>query len=378
MAIAARLFFPVVLCAMSGCPHTPRALVGCGVSQPAAGVADPAGLTLQLDYSGAEALVAALERDSLDGAQVDSLLRVRGVRAMVDNVTRFVPGLGVPQFRSEIEKFVRRKRPSDYPAFQLADAWRERSRIADMTSAIRTNEGGIRREVLSLLERYRPDTGPLAIGVYFVAGGVSDGFVFENDPAFYINLARAGGDCREVALNIAHEAYHVLQTAAQRRSGTLTSWVTDTTTSPVDRVLAGTLLEGTANFVADPARLAADSSSLRSARDRFRRNAEPERIAENFAVFDAVVRGLREGTLSWQEASARGFMNSPRDETRFYFVGYEMAQAIERYCGPECIGKLFGRPPVEFFRQYIALYRAHPEIRWHFAPMTMTFILSEM
>src|SRR5215213_3770013 len=45
-------------------------------------------ITLAFDYAGAEAVIGALERDSLTTADVDSLLRVRGVRAMVDNVTR--------------------------------------------------------------------------------------------------------------------------------------------------------------------------------------------------------------------------------------------------------------------------------------------------
>lgn len=54
-------------------------------------------VTLQLDYGGAEALMAALHRDSLADADVDSLLRVPGVRAMVSNITRFVPEVGDAQ-----------------------------------------------------------------------------------------------------------------------------------------------------------------------------------------------------------------------------------------------------------------------------------------
>ena len=48
-------------------------------------------VTMRMDYAGAEALLGALGRDSLPDADVDDLLRVHGVRAMVDNVTRFIP-----------------------------------------------------------------------------------------------------------------------------------------------------------------------------------------------------------------------------------------------------------------------------------------------
>jgi hypothetical protein len=364
----------LLLCALSGCGTSRHPVSGCGTSPSAASGPEPGPVTLHLDYAGAEATLRALEQDSLSDAEVDALLRIHGVRATVDNVTRFIPRLGIPEFRSEIRHFVRRKRAGEHEEFQFSSVWRERSRVRDLITALRADGSEIVRETLSLLEPYRPDTGPLPIQVYFVAGGVSDGFVFEGDPSFYINLARAGGDCREVVLNIMHEAYHVMQTAAQRRSGTLTAWVTDDTMPPVERVLAGTLLEGTANFVADPARLTAGAGSLRTARDRYRRSAEPARIAENFAIFDTVVQGLREGTITWPEASERGFTRSPENEDRFYFVGYEMAKAIERYCGPECIGRLFEEPPVEFFRRYISLYREHPEIRGRFSRETENLI----
>lgn len=67
---------------------------------------------------------------------------------------------------------------------------------------------------------------------------------------------------------------------------------------------------------------------------------------------------------------------SRRYDARFYFVGYEMAKAIERHCGTACILRLFEQPAVEFFRQYISVYREHPEIRWRFAPETESYLMS--
>jgi hypothetical protein len=171
---------------------------------------------------------------------------------MVDNVTRFVPRVGAPEFRTEVRAFAPAKSGGahdDY--FQLDHAWKERSRIRALIDSIRANERAMVRGMLGRIEPYRPETGPLAISVYFVAGGVSDGFAFEND-SFYANLARAGGDYNGVIENAVHEAYHVLQIAAQRRAGRNPAWVSDESVPPVDRLLTGTLVEGTANYVADP------------------------------------------------------------------------------------------------------------------------------
>lgn len=86
---------------------------------------------------------------------------------------------------------------------------------------------------------------------------------------------------------------------------------------------------------------------------------------EHFALFDTVLGELLAGRINWAEAYRGGF---PRDnDDRFYFVGYEMAKALERHRGRGCIGEHFGKPPVEFFRRCVALYRKHPDIRWRFS-----------
>ena len=377
MKTARRLLFALLPCLVGGCGTSRPALVECERPVHAAAVSGTSAATLRLDYAGADAIVRALERDSLSGAEVDALLRIHGVRAMVDNVTRFVPGVGVPEFRSEIQAFVRRKRAGEHREFQLTDVWRERSRVRELIGAIQAQESRIEREALALLEPYALDTGPLAMTVYFTAGGVSDGFVFDHgaEPAFYANLARADGDLAAVVGNLAHESYHVMQKAAQRRAG-LQAVADSSEALPVgERLLAVTLAEGLANYVVDPtcspdARAEGSPQSL----ERYARNAQPARIAENFALFDRVLADLRAGRVDWEEAYDRGFSGS--NDARFYFVGYQMAKAIERRCGTGCIPRLFTQPPIEFFRQYIALYREHPEIRGRFAPETESYLLS--
>jgi hypothetical protein len=332
----------------------------------------------RLDYAGAEKLIAALKRGPLSDADVDSLLRVAGIRAMVRNVTRFVPSTGLREFRQGIKTFSRnQRRTASTRFFELTNVWDRREQTLLLIRQLRSREGTLMRDALVRLEPYRPDTGPLDISVYFVAGGVSDGFVFDDDtrPEFYINLTRATDDLDAVVDNIAHEAFHVMQKAAQRRVPGLALYAdsSEALVLPM-RLLTVTLAEGTATFVVDPLRSTSKGAYVEQFRQRYRRNTQPARIAENFALFDRVLSDLRANRLSWNEAYLRGFTGD--NDARFYFVGYEMARAIERRCGRNCVGRLFAQPPIDFFRQYIALYKRYPDIAARFSAETESFIAS--
>jgi hypothetical protein len=363
-------FSPVA--AMAAC----FVVIGCSTARVEARQESP--ISMRFDYAAAETLVAALERDSLSDAAVDSLLLVPGIRAVVDNVTRFRPLLGVPQFRDEIMGFVRTKQAGSVGApFQLTGVLRAKDDIRMLVSRLRANERAITDGVVAQLKRYQPPTGAMSIMVYVVAGGVSDGFYFDDqrEPTYYVNLARVSGDLNGVVADMAHETYHVLQKTAQRRVPSLIKYSDSTSTLPLpERLLNEMLSEGTAQFVVDPTRSDQTGPYLDRSRAQYARNAQPARIAENFAAFDSVLRDVIAGRLDWNQAYQAGFSGSV--DSRFYFVGYEMAKAIDRYCGHTCIGALFGKPPVEFFRQYISLYKAHPEITARFAPDTETFIMN--
>lgn len=103
----------LVAIALLGCAQGGKP-VPCRV--PAAAPAPrPSEVTLQIDYAGAEAMVAALERESLSDAEVDSLLKIQGVSMMVDNVVQLVPGVGheAHQLRICAENSSRAEGPTD-------------------------------------------------------------------------------------------------------------------------------------------------------------------------------------------------------------------------------------------------------------------------
>lgn len=327
--------------------------------EPDRAVAVPDTLRLAFDYAGVDALTSALERDSLGDADVDSLLRVHGVRAMVDNVTRYIPGVGEPEFRRAVQSYARTRRRSDLDRyFGLHDVWRARRDMRALVERLRSKEGEIQRRLLVQLGPYQPNTGPVVAGAYFVAGGVSTGFAPDDASGrLYANLARAGDDYDGVVGNLAHEAYHVMQKAAQRRAG-LGALADSVESLPLpERLLATTLAEGTAQYITE----ARDGRPPRAAR-----------VREHFAVFDTVLAALRDGSLTWERAYARGFTSE--EQERFYVLGQEMTRAIERHCGRACVARMFERHPAEFFREYVRLHREHPDVVGRFSPATESFI----
>jgi hypothetical protein len=179
-------------------------------------------VTVQFDYAGAEALLDAVERTSLTDPKMTKLLEVRGLRAMVDNVTRYFGTYDRNKFQIELRSFVQTRESVRSP-FGLGQVFRTRQQVRSLIASLKENEAAIIREMLKRLEPYRPNTGPLAAKIYFVAGGNSDGFVLDGDdePAFFVALDKASGDLAGVQQNMTHELYHVMQKSAARRVPTL-------------------------------------------------------------------------------------------------------------------------------------------------------------
>src|SRR3954471_12344328 len=73
---------------------------------PSAAAAKPDRIDIRMDYRGAEALLAALDRSTITDAEIDRLLAVRGLGAMVDNTTKYVPTDTREVFGAAIKEFV--------------------------------------------------------------------------------------------------------------------------------------------------------------------------------------------------------------------------------------------------------------------------------
>lgn len=314
-------------------------------------------VSLRMDYEATEALLAVLQATSITDAEIDRLLKIRGVAATVDNTTKYFPQSTRDVFRAAIKEYVATRKESQG---EFGLRWTAKY----SGDAVKAMEGlkaepDLLAQITGPINRYRPDSGPLPVTVYCVICGVSDGFVLDGDPepAFFMAIDRSQGDVQGIKLNMVHELYHVAQRAARARVPGLAARVFDEKTAPPPvRLLSIVLEEGTANFVADATKMQGSGPYLEMWRSKFVKNAPQEKITANFALFDKTLAGLHDGSLAWDKAYQEGFAG----EGPLYFVGYEMAKAIERKHGPARIGPYFQEHPAQFFRDYIALTADKP------------------
>jgi uncharacterized protein (DUF779 family) len=332
-------------------------------------------ISVRIDYQAAEAMLAAMEKTSITEAEIDRLMALPGLLAMVDNTTKYIPESTRQAFRTALRQYVETRNPT-VGRFALK---RVEANAADARKAMAAMKAdpNLIEKVLAPLNRYRPDTGPLSVTVYCVVGGASDGFVPDNypEPAFFMAMEVSKGDVDGVRLNMTHELYHVAQRAARARVPGLSARVFDLATAPSPvRLLTVVLEEGTANYVADATKMPGDGPYIQLWRDQYLKNAEPKKIVDNFAVVDRLVAGLTGGSMTWEEAQKvvfTGYGPPP------YFVGYEMAKAIDARWGPRRIGGYFQQHPAAFFQDYVALYRTHgAAVPARFAPATEAYLAS--
>jgi hypothetical protein len=316
---------------------------------------------VEFDYSAAELIADAIGRPALSEAEAGALLQNRGIAAMVAKTIVFSPKSTPQGFVADMQSFVATHR---YPTGDFALDWvyKYRAQIKTLVSEIRADEDSIRHRITARLTRYSPRTGPATVRVYFVAGGLSDGFVLDDDPelALFVALEKASGDKNGVEQNLTHELYHVLQKLSAARTPAAAKFAAKLESQPpLQRLLATTLWEGTANLAADARATRGKGPYVSMWRNRYLRNLTPERIRENFRLFDSVLIDLDQGRTDWTSAYSMGFAG---EDSRFYFVGMEMARTLGSRQGAAYFEELFVRPPTRFFRDYFKGCDAEPSL----------------
>jgi hypothetical protein len=322
-------------------------------------VASP--IRLEFDYSAAERMVDAVARKTLSEADAAALLENRGIAAMVKKTGVFSPASTPQVFVADMQAYVatKRKAKSD---FAIDWVYKQRRQVRGLVRGLRANEEAMRSRTVERLLPYAPLTGPVTIKVFFVAGGMSDGFVLDDDPelALFVALDKASGDRDGVEQNVAHEIYHALQKASVAQTPAAVNFAKTVSSQPaLQQLLATTLWEGTANLAADARTTRGHGPYASMWRKRYVRNLTPERRRENFQLFDSVLAGLDQGRTDWKSTYRAGFTG---EDSRFYFVGMEMAGALSSARGHGYFEELFVRPPTTFFRDYFALCDADPSL----------------
>ena len=314
---------------------------------------------VSFDYSAATVLLDTLVSNSLTQEQVSAVIGNHGVAATIRKMQVFFPP-GNPQgydaseagFKQALRDAVTRQ-PGSPGAFKLSNARAQRAQIEGLLEQIHRRENAIKTRMSTVLGRYAPAGTPARVTVNFVVGGSSDGFVIDDDPVpeLFVALDKAEGDADGLEYNIEHELYHVLQKASGMRSNAYAQFVRRFEDEPpLEKLMATTLWEGSATFVVDPRAFPGKGPYISMWRSRYAANESPQRRRDDFALFDELVSDLVSGATNWQAAYTKGF-----SDERIYHVGREMTRALVAARGPRYVDELFTRPPVQFFRDYIAL-----------------------
>lgn len=330
-------------------------------------------LSIRLNDEAVPAMIAAYGRTSITDLDLDTLLALRGVQAAVDNTTRFAPESDRAAFRTSLRQWVETRNPT-VGRFGLRSSAANTAAAKAAREALMLGRDGLQRELVDTLAPYWPVSSPLEVTVYLVMAGASDGFILDDDrPEAFVAIDRSQGDPLGVQVNMTHELFHVGQKLARNRVPGLSERVGDraTTSAPI-RLLTSVLDEGTANYVADPTRMTGNGPYFAMWRERFVRNAAPDRLAGNFALFDQIARRLVTGSATWDQAYAEGFSGS--NDAKLYFVGYQMAKTLDSAAGPNTIIGAFGCHPAAFFQSYVASSRAGNGPR--FSPETENWLLT--
>ncbi|MEO6225163.1 MAG: DUF5700 domain-containing putative Zn-dependent protease [Sphingomicrobium sp.] len=333
-------------------------------------------LSLQMNYQAADALLDSLAKRKINDDQIAGLLQIKSVRTMVDNTTKYVPSHTHALFADAMKEYVRTRKSTIGPAFRLGESADQAPQIRSLITRLK-NDRRLRLEITRPLVRYLPPIPPVTATVYGVVGGASDGFVVDNDPepAFYMALNRAEGDAAGVKLNMTHELYHVVQRIARNRVPGLSARIFDAATAPAPvRLMTLVYEEGSATYVARPMLGTARGPYIDMWREAYAKNMPRKRIVANFAQFDRVLKDLKTGRMTWDQASNELFTGTGAP---LYFVGYEVTKALDARDGPGRVGAFAQQHPAAFFRRYIELYRKCPAcVPARFSRATEAYIYS--
>lgn len=310
---------------------------------------EPAPLSLKFDYVAADDFLRAVDRAPLDAAQWQRVAAERGAVAMVRNTLKYVPASPAEGYFASLRALAKDGSLAGDP-YWLKAAVASAATIRTLLAAVKRDEQAMSSRIASRLGAHWKSDQSVSVTVYLVIGGASDGFVLDGEdaPEFFIAIDKAAGDLAGLEQNITHESVHVLQ--RQLALAHCPKQVSIEKRDPVARFHATVYEEGVANYLADPAQITGDGEYIGMWRDRYRRNATPERVRENAWLYSTLLDGLKRGVLSWETAYQFGFDGN--NDARLYFHGRDIAQQWHA-SGTSMLSGKFSCRPESFFEPHV-------------------------
>jgi hypothetical protein len=304
-------------------------------------------IDLSFDLDSAEAMISVLNRGEIKPDELRSLTKLPGIEAIIRQASRFDSNASEDSFKESLLRILSGKPLAADPfRFKLVE-----ERLKEIESLYQYLKKDPERFKTGLIERiapYSPEDLSFKVDVVFVVGGSSDAWATEGK--FYVDLRYFGDDYEGLELIMSHELYH---TAQDQFYGSVVETGSQQFVQ-VQRLLENTRNEGMASLVGDPTNSRSKKAYSEWFRAKFDRNLL--RIRQDFALFDTILFRLdQDNGFTFNEVYSIGF--SGGWDSPLYFVGYYIGKAIENYKGRKYLVETLKKPPSEFFRAYIELYR---------------------
>lgn len=317
-------------------------------------------IQLELDSSGAHALIDLFGRKQVSDEELEKVLNLPSTLAMIRQAGRFNPTATEENFKSSLRTVIDTGTVEPDP-FRLAVVKARLESVSSLLKEVERNKAGFVNDVIGRMRAYAPGNVALKATVHFILGGTSDGFAPAAN-AYYIALHYYGDDVEGLKLLMAHELFHNVQAAVRnaRVGGGLRLDAPLSVTNSV-ALLDSTVNEGTASMVGDALALPGGKQYSDFLKAKYKRNLD--RIKGNFALFELLLyRAYNDPQADFSQLNNIGF--SGTWDSPLYFVGYRMGKIIEKYKGKDAIKGLVGADPLQFFNLYMEIYRSQsdPEI----------------
>ncbi|HEY8615965.1 DUF5700 domain-containing putative Zn-dependent protease [Phenylobacterium sp.] len=321
----------------------------------AAALASPAGagpLSVRLDASAAEAVLAAVQSPTLTPEAAAKAARLPGNAGLIRKARSYGRPADEADFTSALLSAARGEASSADADYRFAEVRRAAPEIQQVLRGLTDPSRPALREVQARIARFTPARVGGAVDGYLVAGGRAGGFAF-GAPAFYLNVAefRSPALARTI---LAHELYHGVQQLARTARPPSAAAVACRAAQPgggdLSRLFDDLLSEGSASYVGDILALPQDDAAALD---------ERRRAARGVALVGRAVTLLQlsshalatDPQASYAEVYALGFLG---DEI-LYSLGYVMSRAIVAESGESALAELIDQPGAVFVVRYASL-----------------------
>jgi hypothetical protein len=311
---------------------------------------------IAFDFETARATLNAFAKKDISDGELSQIARLAGNRGLLHQQGRFDKQATEENFKIALKQ-ISEKGVSEPDTFAFNRVKAQLAATTALLSQIENNQKALADSIAERIMKYAPPAGiKVNVKVYFIVGGTSDGFAPDSN-IFYVALHYFGDDYEGLKLLMSHELYHNAQAGA--RGGK--QFVKESDAANIKNCfdfLRNTLDEGTASVVGDPLEVAGGKKWISWFQGKFKNNLG--HIEGNFTLFDTLLYRLyNDPNADSGKIYYIGF--TATYDSPLYFVGYRMARVIEKHKGKNAVASLIGENPIQFFAQYMDIYKKNDD-----------------